>query len=88
MVPDTGLDLTDMAAAHHQHRKTALTDTAANGQGQLIVQKHLVERKLSAVIAAGFFQLSIQGLSIHADTHGGNFQSPFQDLIPEENITV
>ena len=43
LIPDTGLHLTDVAAAHHQHAKTALADTAADGQGQFIIQKHLVE---------------------------------------------
>ena len=43
LIPDAGLDLADVAAAHHQHGKTALTDTAADGQGQLVVQQHLME---------------------------------------------
>ena len=37
VIPDAGLDFTDMGAAHHQHTKAALSDTAADGQGQFVV---------------------------------------------------
>ena len=37
LVPDTGLDFADVAAAHHQHTKAALADTAADGQRQLVI---------------------------------------------------
>ena len=30
-IPDTGLYFANVAAAHHQHTQTALTDTTANG---------------------------------------------------------
>ena len=30
-IPDAGLNLTDVAAAHHQHTQAALADTAADG---------------------------------------------------------
>ena len=33
LVPDTGLDLADMGASHHQHTESGLTDTAADGEG-------------------------------------------------------
>ena len=75
MVPDTGLNLADVGAAHHQHTQSALTDTAADGQGQFIVKEHLVERQRPAVITAGDPKLVVQGLRIHADAHGGNFKA-------------
>ena len=50
-----------MGAAHHQQAQTALADTAADGQRQLVVQQHLVEGEGSARIAAGNTQLTIQG---------------------------
>ena len=88
MIPDTGLNLADMGAAHHQHSQTALADTAADGQGQLVIQQHPVEGKLPAVITAGFFQLIVQCGGIHADTHGGDLQSTAQDFVPEEDVAV
>ncbi len=42
-VPQAGLHFADVAGADHQHTQTALADAAANGQGQLARQQHLVE---------------------------------------------
>ena len=42
-IPDTGLDFTDVGTAHHQQAQSALSDTAADGERQLIIQQHLVE---------------------------------------------
>ena len=77
LIPDGGLDLADMGAAHHQHTETALTDTAANGQGQLVIQKHFMEGELSAVITAGDRQLTVQSLGIHTDTIRYNELAPY-----------
>ena len=88
LIPDAGLDYADMAAAHHQHTQTALADTAADGQRQLIVQEHLVEGEVTAIIAAGFIQLTVQGLCDDTDAHGGKHQRPAKYFIPEENIAV
>ena len=41
-VPQAGLHFADVAGADHQHTQTALADAAANGQGQLARQQHLV----------------------------------------------
>ena len=88
LIPDGGLDLTDVAAAHHQHTQAALANTAADGQRQLVLQQHLVEGEGPAVIAAGFRQLTVQGFRVHTDTHGRDLQGPAQNLIPEEDIAV
>ena len=37
LIPNAGLHLANVGAAHHQHGKTGLSDTAANGQRQLAV---------------------------------------------------
>ena len=68
-IPDTCLHLTDMGTAHHQHTKTGLTDTTTDGQGQLVIQKHLMERKLTTVITTGLSQLTIQGLCVNTNAH-------------------
>ena len=87
-VPDAGLYLANVGAAQHQHGKTALADAAADGQGQLVVQEHLVEGQLPAVVAVRQGQLTIQRFRVHPDAHGGDLQRPVQGLVPEENITV
>ena len=53
LIPDTGLNFTNVGTAHHQHTQSALTDTATNGQGQLIIQKHFVEGQIPSVVTAG-----------------------------------
>ena len=37
LIPNAGLNFTDMTAAHHQHSQSALTDTAADGERQFAV---------------------------------------------------
>ena len=66
-IPKRGLNLADMALAQQQHRNAGLADAAAHGQGQLVVQEHLMEGQLAAVIAAGQSQLTIQRLGADAD---------------------
>ena len=77
-----------MSAAQHQHGKTALADTAADGQRQFATQQCLVEGQFSSVVAICQIQLAVHGLGIHTDTHGGDLQSPLQHLIPEEDVAV
>ena len=33
VIPDAGLDFTDVGAAHHEHAQARLANTAADGQG-------------------------------------------------------
>ena len=77
-----------MGAAHHQHGQTALADTAADGQGQLVIQQHLVEGQRPPVVAVGEGQLAVEGFRVHTDAHGGDLQRPVQRFIPEENVAV
>ena len=44
LVPDTGLNFTDVSATHHEHTESALTDTAADSEGKLVIKKHCMER--------------------------------------------
>ena len=88
VIPDAGLNFADMGAAHHQHGKSGLADTAADGQGQFSTQQHLMEWQIPSVLTAGFLQLIGQGLFVHTDAHGGDLQGSAQDLVPEENIAV
>ena len=77
-----------MSLAQQQHTQAALADTAADGQGQFVVQQHLVEKQLAAVIAAGQRQLTIQSLTIHADAHGADLKRAVQHGVIEKNIAV
>ena len=52
MIPDAGLDFADVGAAHHEHAEAGLADTATDGQGQFVVQEHLMERQFPSVVAA------------------------------------
>ena len=60
MIPNAGLDFANVGAAHHQHGKAGLADTAADGQGQCVVQKPLGEGQFPTVIAARFLQLTVR----------------------------
>ena len=77
-----------MGGADHQHTKTALTDTAAHGEGQLTGEQHLVEGELPAVVAAGDGELVVEGLGADADAHGGDLKRAAQDVVPEQQIAV
>ena len=77
-----------MAGADEQHAQTALTDAAAHGQGQLVVQHHLVERQLPAGIAAGQRQLTAHGFCVYADTHRAQLHGTAQNFVPNQNIAV
>lgn len=77
-----------MGLAQQKHGQTGLADAAADGQGQLVGQEHLVEGQLTAVVAAGDGQLAVQGGGVHADAHGGELNGPVQGLVPEEDVAV
>ena len=47
-----------------------------------------MEGELPPVVAACNGQLPVQGFRVHADTHGGDFQRPVQDRVPEEDVAV
>ena len=87
-VPDAGLYLAYMSAAHHKHTKSRLTDTAADGKRKLVIEEHLVEGKLSAVVAACEGELSVKALCVNADTHRGYLNASAENVIPEENVSV
>lgn len=88
IVPGGDLDLTDVGLAQQEHGQAGLADAAADGQGQLVGQEHLVEGQLAAVVAAGDGQLAVQGGGVHADAHGGELNGPVQGLVPEEDVAV
>ena len=88
IVPGGDLDLADVGLAQQEHGQAGLADAAADGQGQLVGQEHLVEGQLAAVVAAGDGQLAVQGSGVHADAHGGELNGPVQGLVPEEDVAV
>ena len=64
--PQRNVNLSDMCLAQEKHTDSGLSDTAADGVGKLPAQNSLLEIQFSAVVAAGFRQLTIQTLG--ADT--------------------
>ena len=60
LVPDGGLHFADVGLAQQQHAQAGLADAAADRQGELAFQQHLVERKLAALVAARQRQLTVQ----------------------------
>ncbi len=67
--PDRGLNLSDMGFMEQHHAETALTDTATNGKGQLIVQQLLMEIQFLALLLMFYLELAQQGFLIDTDTH-------------------
>ena len=67
--PDGSLNLADMTFMEQHHAETALSDTAADGKRQTIVEQLLVEIELFALLLVFEFQLTEQALLINTDTH-------------------
>ncbi|MBR6677451.1 MAG: hypothetical protein IKL23_01810, partial [Oscillospiraceae bacterium] len=58
IVPKADLHFTDVAGTQHQHTQTALTDTAADGEGQLAAEQSLVEGELCTILEISCLQLA------------------------------
>ncbi len=77
-----------MAGPQQQHAHPAHADAAADGLGQLPVQKHLVEGQLPPLVAPGGGELAVHGRRVHPDAHGGHFKRALEHRVPHENIPV
>ena len=88
VVPGGYLDLSNVGLAQQEHGQTGLADTAADGEGELVLQQQLVEGEFPAAVAAGGFQLPVQGGGVHPDAHGGELNGPAQQVIPQKNVPV
>ena len=88
VVPGGHLDLSNVGLAQQEHGQTGLADAAADGEGELVLQQQLVEGEFPAVVAAGGFQLPVQGGGVHPDAHGGELNGPAQQVIPQKNVPV
>ena len=77
-----------MAGADHQHAQAALADAAADGEGQLPGEQHLVEGQGATVVAAPDAELAVHGGLVHPDAHGGDFKAALQHRIPEQDVAV
>ena len=86
--PQGGLDFHDMRLAQEEHTDKGLADAAADGIGQLLVQDRFLKRQLGAFRTSGFVELAKQGLLIHADSHGRQFQCDIEYRIIDKNIGV
>ena len=71
-----------------QHAQPALADAAADGQGQLARQQHLVEGKAPPLVAARQGQLPVQGRRVHPDAHAADLHRALQRLVPEQKVAV
>lgn len=67
--PDTCLDFTDMSLVQKNHTESALSDTAADTQRKFVVEKFLMEIKLSAFLFSFNSELFEQRSLIYADPH-------------------
>ena len=73
-VPDAGLYLADVSATHHKHTETRLTDTTADSEGKLVIQKHLMEGKSASFVAISKSELTVESLAVNTNTHRRNFK--------------
>ena len=77
-----------MCFAKEEHTDTGLSDTAADGIRQLLIQNRFLEGKLSPVVTSCLCQLFIQSIFIHADTHGRKLKGNVKYRIVYQDIAV
>lgn len=73
-IPDAGLNLADVGAAHHKHAKSRLTDASSDSQGELVVKKHFVEGKVSSFVTVCKRELAVERLAVNSYAHRGYFK--------------
>ena len=88
VVPYGGLDLADVSVAHQQHAETALSDAAADGEGELASEQRLMEGELAPLLAASDLQLPVEGFGTDADAHAGELEGTAEHLVVEQYIAV
>ena len=87
-VPQTCLHFADVRAADHQHTQAGLPDSAADREGELAFEQHLVEGEGAAIVAACDRELSVERGAVHADAHRGDLERAAERLVPEEEVAV
>ena len=69
------LHLADVRLAQEKHTDTGLTDTAADGVGKLpFDESPSGTEALARSSQPASFNWDVQGILVHADTHGGKLQ--------------
>ena len=86
--PDGHLHLADVRLFQHQHTQTALSDTAADGQGQSATGNTLMIGVLHPILSVRRFKLARQGVRVHADAHGADLQRVTEDVVPQQQVAV
>ena len=76
LIPDARLYFAYMSAAHKQHTKSGLTDTATDCERKFVIQKHFVERKFSAVITVCGIKLICKRMRVN------NAEAPPTKVLP------
>lgn len=66
--PERHLYLTDVGFAQVEHADTGLSDAAADGIGQFLIQNGFLEGKVCPLLAACQLQLTGKGLLVTADS--------------------
>ena len=74
--------------SQEEHTDSGLTDTAADGVGQLAIQNGLVERQFGTFGTACFFQLFLHCLFIYTDSHTGKLQGNVQNRVIYDDIGI
>ena len=77
-----------MRLAQKIHTEPALTNTAADGIRQFLVQDRLLERQLRAFRTACQRKLSFHRVRVNANAHRGKFKGSVEHLVPKDDIAV
>ena len=65
-----------------------MADAAADGEGEFIVEQPFVPVEFFAVEGVADFELFEEGIFVHADTHGAEFEGAVEQGVPDEDVTV
>ena len=77
--PNGAVHFSDMGLSEEEHADTGLTDTAADREGERLVQYGLLERKVRSLGAACLDKLFAERLCVDTDAHGGELQRNVED---------
>ena len=77
--PNGAVHFSDMGLSEEEHADTGLTDTAADGEGERLVQNGLLEGEVRSLGAARLDKLLAERLCVDADAHGGELQRDVEE---------
>ena len=77
-----------MRLAEEEHTHSGLADTAADGEGELIVKQGLMEGEIRSFHTAALLKLGKESLAVNSDTHGGKLECYIKHGVVNEDIAV